>query len=456
MNLRDVLSMWAFVAAGGVAGLAFHGFWLFAWVGLALFAWANSRPSSTLVLLTGSYLGGLLFNLLALDWMFGTMAPVLPLALIHILAVAWPAASMVIRHFNLPVMWRIPIAWTIGMAVPVWLLNCWLGPSGLFYMNRFAQTQLDVPIVQLADLGGIALVEFAMAFTAAAVVGGPRVIAGLAVAAAGYYGYVRTIYVPGESLQVALYSHRFEGPESRRADLSVWPEEAVRSEWTDSDWSQLVQRMGSPVVAGFRRNKQGLQYNSVAVADGSQVEYYDKHYVVIGGEAASPIDWIARVKQRKVIFASGDSPRLVRCGELLLALPICYEVTIPQAIIGRPDLIVNPGSELGLVKATGHMAMLNHARLRAIESRRSVVRATVAGNTAIIDGNGHILESQTGHDVVGRVPLDRRMSIFAIVGDWVTPSASMFACLSALMAIRSRRNRKVKGADESSHGLDPA
>jgi apolipoprotein N-acyltransferase len=221
--------------------------------------------------------------------------------------------------------------------------------------------------------------------------------------------------------------------------LAVWPEEACRREWQEKDWARFATSVGCSVVSGFSRRTTSERYNSVVVADASHVEYYDKHFVVVGCETASPLDWIIGVPRRRGLRASGAKPRVLQCSGLNVAVPICFEISIPKGIAGRPDLIVNPGSELRIANGNGTQAMLDHARLRAIEARRSVVRAVRAGWTSIIDGNGKILAMRVNENVMGDVPLDRRWSLYAVIGDWIT----LASCAACALVLRARRDRET-------------
>lgn len=446
MTYRDLLVVVAYIAAGGMAGLAFLGPWLLAWLGLAMLAWATRLSSSATIVVTGSYLGGLLFNILALRWLFGASVLLLPLALVHVLALGWPVVSLLVRHLNLPLSIRFPIAWTIGIASPVWLTSALCGPSGHFYMNRLAQTQLDIPVVQVADVSGIAAVEFVMAAVAAGLVEMITVRrlpfgATLLLIASCVYGSIRLQHETEHEIQLALHSKLFDGmtPVTTVVDLAVWPEEAMRREQDEHEWSRLVQALGSPIIAGVRRKRGGMLFNSIAVADGTTVKYHDKHFLVMGAEAPSPLDWLVKAKRRAGLCVIGHQPQLLKCRTLKLAVPICYEITIPQSITGRPDLIVNPGSELRIANGDGTAAMLDHARLRAIEARRTVVRATIAGKTAIIDGSGRVLETRTGETLFGVAALDRRNSAYAVLGDWITMGS---IAVVVVLAARSSLNWK--------------
>ncbi len=119
---------------------------------------------------------------------------------------------------------------------------------------------------------------------------------------------------------------------------------------------------------------------------------------------------------------------------------ICYEDTDPTLArrynqwSGEPnpaDILVNQSldSWFGLSEELDqHLAL---SRFRAVEARRPLVRSVHMGQSAVIDGDGRIVEMAGDMDdgweaskrvaraIVVEVPLDGRGSVYAAVGDWV-------------------------------------
>jgi apolipoprotein N-acyltransferase len=116
---------------------------------------------------------------------------------------------------------------------------------------------------------------------------------------------------------------------------------------------------------------------------------------------------------------------------------ICYEDTDPQlarqyalpAGDEKPvDFLVNISND-GWFKGTeeheGHLAI---CRFRAIEARRSVIRAVNMGISALIDPDGRVVATPAGTwaaskkcdgTISEKVPIDTRWSPYAEFGDWV-------------------------------------
>src|SRR5262249_13691824 len=90
--------------------------------------------------------------------------------------------------------------------------------------------------------------------------------------------------------------------------------------------------------------------------------------------------------------AAADVPALA-LGEWRIATPICYEAVRPAFVRrmmreGNPHLIVTLANDAWFGDSQGPWLHLAMARLRAVEHRRFLVRATNSGVSAVIDPTG--------------------------------------------------------------------
>jgi apolipoprotein N-acyltransferase len=106
--------------------------------------------------------------------------------------------------------------------------------------------------------------------------------------------------------------------------------------------------------------------------------------------------------------------------------------------------ISNDGWFDGTEEHEQHLAI---CRFRAVEARRSIVRAVNMGISAVIDGDGRVValpgdswaKSKKMHGVVrAAVPLDTRGSFYAATGDWVPLGCWAFVA-AGLVTLRLRR-----------------
>jgi apolipoprotein N-acyltransferase len=147
--------------------------------------------------------------------------------------------------------------------------------------------------------------------------------------------------------------------------------------------------------------------------------------------------------------ASAPQERTYRFGVL-----ICYEDSDPQLARrynqwgkdGPVDFLVNISNDGWFLGTEEHEQHLAISRFRAVEARRSLLRAVNMGISAIIDADGRIVKlpdfewdtsKRKVAAVTGEVPIDDRGSPYAFAGDWVPALA--WAILIGLHVYSKRR-----------------
>lgn len=266
--------------------------------------------------------------------------------------------------------------------------------------------------------------------------------------------------------------------DSASTTLVVWPETACRDSWvsiredrpksapagylgrTQAYWEaashdhplrigQFVRSLKQPAIIGLIHHELGSDgwqsFNSAAFFsdNGTVLGMHDKFHLVPCAEykpfsilerlstgAASAGDCFSHGRRHGVFpVETGD-------GIIFHVVPaICYDICFPhtmrQFVITKPCchgpvFIVNIASQSTLASG-GYPALdLQMARWRAIEARRAMVKCTRAGYSAIIDGNGRVVDSLLDGDpndprgvLIGQVPLDDRFSFYMLAGDWL-------------------------------------
>ncbi|HEQ72133.1 MAG TPA: apolipoprotein N-acyltransferase, partial [Spirochaetia bacterium] len=119
---------------------------------------------------------------------------------------------------------------------------------------------------------------------------------------------------------------------------------------------------------------------------------------------------------------------------------ICFEDTFPAGprrfTRAGAELLVNLTNDAWSESVVAEMQHFSLSVLRSVENRRSLVRATISGITALIGPDGSILERipPFGEDyLVGEVPLSRETTLAAAWGDWFA-IAALCAAGAALLA----------------------
>jgi apolipoprotein N-acyltransferase len=284
-----------------------------------------------------------------------------------------------------------------------------------------------------------------------------------------------------------------------RADLVVWPETCSPFRWydaapgTDFDssdpaWQEYRLRMldrrrkyAAVVREDWKTNvllglsgvewESGRQwlYNSAVLfdADGQAQGRYDKMHLVPFGEYV-PFEW-----KWLQAFTPYSHDYSCRPGEHFTRFPlrvgdrqftfgvlICYEDTDPDLAVqyvdpanGPPvDFLLNISNDGWFKGNQEHDQHLAICRFRAVETRKSIVRAVNMGISAIIDPDGGVLlpgdswaaSKRLEGMVSDRVRLDTRTSFYARNGD-LLPAACWAVLIVADIVWRVRRYRQRAG-----------
>jgi len=256
-------------------------------------------------------------------------------------------------------------------------------------------------------------------------------------------------------------------------DLVIWPETSFTVPWyavapgvdvsTLDIQSQRFVNMSrevakevatdwnTPMLIGlttfqWETDNKEWRYNSALLvgADGKAVARYDKIHLVPFGEYVPLEKYLPFMNA----FTPYDEPYSCKPGENWTRFPvwangrtyhfacvICYEdtdATLARQYV-RPsaegvDFIVNISNDGWFDGTAEHEEHLAISRFRAVETRRSMVRAVNMGISAIIDPDGRVValpgetwaKSKKVSGVVrGPVPIDTRTTLYARFGDWL-------------------------------------
>lgn len=128
---------------------------------------------------------------------------------------------------------------------------------------------------------------------------------------------------------------------------------------------------------------------------------------------------------------------------------ICYESVFGEFVTGY---VRNEANFLAIItndawwdETQGHKQHLSYAKLRAIETRRSIARSANTGISAIIDPMGRItkrLEYGKQGAISGSVELRRDQTFYVLVGDYIA-RISMYIALFVFLIVHFRIKRKV-------------
>ena len=189
--------------------------------------------------------------------------------------------------------------------------------------------------------------------------------------------------------------------------LVVWPENAVtlyleQEPYIADQLRRAAARQGFDLLVGGPRFADGHTYNSARLLhpDGRPGAAYDKQRLVAFAEAP-PFEHSADAQRDESprAFSAGTLPGVLR-SFAPLAVSICHELLYPDVInpgvAAGGSILVNLANDGWLdggygVGGSQHFAM---GVLRAVETRRYLVRASTTGVSAIVDAWGRVLASQ--------------------------------------------------------------
>ncbi|WP_369409458.1 apolipoprotein N-acyltransferase [Deinococcus arboris] len=360
--------------------------------------------------------------------------------------------------------------WTLAGG---WVLLEWLrflGPLA-FPWPTLGYTLLPTPAIQIADLGGVLLGSVLVSFTAAALAHAwlgwqqgraplrPAMLAAVGWALALGYGLTR---MPGEGPEQPMRVMRVTFDAFGRASGSLSPEEQFRVQrkaslerpagsvvvWSEGAVQQHNARPGEQVptfpgpglsgVGGDDWQAGGvgpLQYNRVVSlsTEGQIQTLSDKARPVPFGETRpfdavlSPVyNLLGRVLGFELANVSGAQALTpLALNDVQYGAYICYDSVFPwvsRTLANKgAELLVNPSND-GWYKGWGVQQHFNMGRVRAIETRRWLVRSVNNGVAGSVDDLGRPVQTVQSGDTVQVLDVrPKRLSgttLYMRLGDW--------------------------------------
>jgi len=244
-----------------------------------------------------------------------------------------------------------------------------------------------------------------------------------------------------------------------RPSLYVWgesasPGDALTDDGTYTFLRTLAQQVQAPVMVGTRvkevrydkGRRIGIESNSSVLfpADSSKPSRYDKQRLVPFGEfiplrslIPSSLEESFKIPLDDVTPGSASTVfrfQAPQAGEAALGPFICYESMYP--VYARS--MAREGANLLVTQSNddwfkSEAAMEQHVAavvLRAVETRRQVVRSTTTGITCFIDSHGAVLKRApvNAKAVLKQTVLLRDgMTVYVLLGDWFVLACALLA-----------------------------
>jgi apolipoprotein N-acyltransferase len=196
-----------------------------------------------------------------------------------------------------------------------------------------------------------------------------------------------------------------------KPDLVVWPETATPFYFTKNNkLSRLVlsgiRETGADFLVGspaydFKKDKIEY-YNSAFLVDasGNVLGRYDKTHLVPFGEYVPLKKWlpfVGKMVEGVGDFGTGEKGRTLKWKNFRIGVLICYEIIFPplsRAMAqNHASILINLTNDAWYGKSSAPYQHFSMAIFRAVENRRSLVRAANTGISGFIDPSGKVIEA---------------------------------------------------------------
>jgi apolipoprotein N-acyltransferase len=498
------------IGAGFVYDLGFPdvGVWPLAFVGIALALLTLIGRSAGGALLVG-FAFGATFYLVHVDWTSRYLGPVpwLALSFLEAAFVAVGALAISLAYRWVPVAW--PGRWVRLAGLPAIVAGLWVArevaigtvPYGGFPWARAAHSQALSPFAETVSWVGQTGLSAIMVFIVAAAIEWVR-LAGwrdlrtllpavlvtlIAIALPAWpttaSGDLRVASVQGNGpagyfdarergdilrSQVEATEALFDDPEldPERIDVLLWPEGSVdvdplRDPATARVLDRFSEEIDGPLVVntvtteGEGDEAEFFNTSLNWVAGEGAVQQYSKRHPVPFGEYIPDRDFymffapdLISLVQRG--YSPGDEPPVFDLDGVLAGLAICFDVIYDDVIWeGARD-----GAELYLLQTNNadfrgtdeNLQQLAIARLRAIETGRSVVNISTVGTSQVMTADGSTIDALPADEpgaMVTDVPLRTGLTPAVLLGPWV-PGVIVVVALAALVAAGVVARRRAR------------
>ncbi|GGR21014.1 apolipoprotein N-acyltransferase [Deinococcus ruber] len=376
---------------------------------------------------------------------------------------------------------RLSGRWLLLALPAAWILFDWgrtLGPLG-FPWGSVGYAASRTPALQLASVGGVPLLAGVMLGSAALLAHRTRwsiSMAGMLWGLALLLGVLLTAPTPAATRTALLVQGsidpraKFRGTVDasrlyrdltrsarllRPADVVLWPETALPVLPADlARWPNLS-LPGVPLITGAADQQPGAVYNSAVALSDAGVFRYDKVRTVPFGETFpgwASLGWLYRpvlaalgVPELRNV-TPGTRAAVLRAGALRYAVSICYESVFPglarRAVRDGAQVLVTLSNDAWFGQSAGAEQHFQMGRVRAVETRRSWLRAGNDGVTAVTDPYGRVqarlARGVRGTLQAGFTPLGS-LSVYVRFGDWMVALAAVALLNCCLQGDRMKR-----------------
>lgn len=221
-------------------------------------------------------------------------------------------------------------------------------------------------------------------------------------------------------------------------DLLVWPEGGVdydpfQDETTARRLTRLVNEFGAPLLANTatERGKRIFNTSFLWTEEGGATQLHDKRHPVPFGEYVPDRDFYYALAPDLIgligrEYTPGSNTPVVRVDGVGVGLAICFDViydeVIREGVTHGAQVLVFQTNNADFRGTDENLQQLAFARMRAIETGRSVVNVSTVGTSQIIRPDGHTLAALDADEagaLLEDVELRSGLTAGVVLGPWI-------------------------------------
>lgn len=448
--------------------------WAFAFPATALLLVSLIGRRARGALLVGAVYGILFFALLV-SWTSRYLGPI-PWGALSVLEGMLTAAALIL--ITLAYRWipRVSSRPAVRLLMlPAVVAALWIGrelfvgtwPYGGFPWARLGMTQAESPLAPVTSWVGVSGLSFLMVFLVAMLIEMVRLrvwrrptalIAPVVVVVVllltplfptADSGSMRIAAVQGngpsgyfdQREQYSIIQAQTDATEplyGEDVDLLVWPEGSLdrdpfRSDTLARRMSLVATRIGAPLLANAPTERTGLYYNTSMLwqQDGTAEQIHDKRHPVPFGEyvpdrpfynALAP-DLIGLIQRD---YTPGSNSPVIDVDGVAVGLAICFDVIYDDVIYDDlaqgAEVLVLQTNNADFRGTDENLQQLAFARMRAIETGRSVVNISTVGTSQVIRPDGSTvssLDAGKAGALLEDVELRSGLTAGVVLGPWI-------------------------------------
>lgn len=221
---------------------------------------------------------------------------------------------------------------------------------------------------------------------------------------------------------------------------------------TTSEFWEALSANSSTLITGITEADASTDqlYNSaVMTCDGQEQQLYRKQHLVPFGEylpLRKALSWVLDYLQLPMSdFSAWKQPQSLNCGQLKVALSICYEDAFAEEIrsnLGDGQVLVNISEDAWFGDSLAPHQRRQMAQMRAQELSRPMVRSSNSGPSNLINAEGEIIASSkqfSQETLVGKVMPRTGSTPFLSYGIWVVYLAGLVAFFALVLKVTTRK-----------------